>query len=291
MVSTDAKLAGIVTRLALAISFVVATALPIGYAIKEFGDMSDRMMLRAKAKAASISRLVTSNPELWKYSEHRLQDVLEGGVMPLGTDSVQVYDVDGSLVTHAGNAPPEPHLRRSAAIYDAGRVAGSVEVTTSLHGLIYRTAVAALFGLLLGSSIFVLLRVLPLRALKRVTHALFEQKERVEVTLHSIGDAVITTDACECVEYMNPVAERLTGWALSEAKGAPLDKILRLWHVFLSLAGVVGHGPSNRAGRSETRFHTEILYGKHRVQIVVDHARGGNLELLVVRHHARRPLL
>ena len=94
MVSTDAKLAGIVTRFALAISFVVATALPVGYAIKEFGDMSDRMMLRAKAKAASISRLVTSNPELWKYSEHRLQDVLEGGVMPLGTDSVRVYDVD-----------------------------------------------------------------------------------------------------------------------------------------------------------------------------------------------------
>ena len=239
MVSTDAKLAGIVTRFALAISFLVATALPVGYAIKEFGDMSDRMMLRAKAKAASISRLVTSNPELWKYSEHRLQDVLEGGVMPLGTDSVQVYDVDGSLVTHAGNAPPEPHLRRSAAIYDAGRVAGSVEVTTSLHGLIYRTAVAALFGLLLGSSIFVLLRVLPLRALKRVTHALFEQKERVEVTLHSIGDAVITTDACECVEYMNPVAERLTGWALSEAKGAPLDKILRL------VDGITGEAVAN----------------------------------------------
>ena len=67
MVSTDAKLAGIVTRFALAISFLVATALPVGYAIKEFGDMSDRMMLRAKAKAASIGRLVTANPELWHF--------------------------------------------------------------------------------------------------------------------------------------------------------------------------------------------------------------------------------
>ncbi len=54
---------------------------------------------------------------------------------------------------------------------------------------------------------------------------LFEAKERAEVTLHSIGDGVITTDADGMIEHLNPVAEELTGWSTSEAKGRPLTEI------------------------------------------------------------------
>jgi diguanylate cyclase (GGDEF)-like protein/PAS domain S-box-containing protein len=52
-----------------------------------------------------------------------------------------------------------------------------------------------------------------------------EQKERAQVTLASIADAVITVDLGGFVEYMNPVAERLTGWRDDEARGAPLPLV------------------------------------------------------------------
>ena len=68
-------------------------------------------------------------------------------------------------------------------------------------------------------------------ALERVRDseaALYAEKERAVVTLHSIGDAVITTDPEGCVEYFNPIAERLTGCSLSEAKGRPLDEVMHL---------------------------------------------------------------
>ncbi len=58
--------------------------------------------------------------------------------------------------------------------------------------------------------------------------ALFQEKERAEVTLHSIGDAVITTDEAGCVDYLNPVAEQLTGYGLAEIRGRPLREVLRL---------------------------------------------------------------
>jgi diguanylate cyclase (GGDEF)-like protein/PAS domain S-box-containing protein len=58
--------------------------------------------------------------------------------------------------------------------------------------------------------------------------ALFHEKERAEVTLHSIGDGVVTTDASGIVEYLNPVAEELTGWKLPEARGLPLWQIMNL---------------------------------------------------------------
>jgi diguanylate cyclase (GGDEF)-like protein/PAS domain S-box-containing protein len=54
---------------------------------------------------------------------------------------------------------------------------------------------------------------------------LAEEKEKAQVTLQSIGDAVLTADAQARVEYLNPVAEQLTGWTTAEAAGRPVSEI------------------------------------------------------------------
>ncbi len=59
----------------------------------------------------------------------------------------------------------------------------------------------------------------------RTVSDLNTQQENLEVTLHSIGDAVITTDARGLVTRMNPVAEQLTGWYAYEARGQALASI------------------------------------------------------------------
>lgn len=66
------------------------------------------------------------------------------------------------------------------------------------------------------------------RTRKRVELALYAEKERAEVTLHSIGDAVIATDASGMIEYLNPVAELLTEWPVAEARGHPLHTVFRV---------------------------------------------------------------
>jgi diguanylate cyclase (GGDEF)-like protein/PAS domain S-box-containing protein len=53
-------------------------------------------------------------------------------------------------------------------------------------------------------------------------------KEKAQVTLHSIGDGVITTDAVGCIDYMNPVAEALTGWRFHQVIGMSLEAVLHL---------------------------------------------------------------
>ena len=54
------------------------------------------------------------------------------------------------------------------------------------------------------------------------------QHETLRVTLHSIGDAVITTDVDGCITSMNEVAESLTGWPIGDALGQPLDAVFRI---------------------------------------------------------------
>jgi diguanylate cyclase (GGDEF)-like protein/PAS domain S-box-containing protein len=65
---------------------------------------------------------------------------------------------------------------------------------------------------------------------KLYEEALFRQKESAQITLQSIGDGVITTDDRGNVEYINPVAEDLTGWKVDDASSRPIDEIFRGFH-------------------------------------------------------------
>jgi len=65
-------------------------------------------------------------------------------------------------------------------------------------------------------------------ALLRLSSELADQHELMRVTMRSIGDAVITTDASGLISWLNPVAERITGWLASEAVGQPL---LQVFHI------------------------------------------------------------
>ncbi|HKY02516.1 MAG TPA: PAS domain S-box protein, partial [Burkholderiales bacterium] len=58
--------------------------------------------------------------------------------------------------------------------------------------------------------------------------ALHAEKERLHVTLQSIGDAVITTDTQARITYLNPAAEKMTGWCNGEAVGRSTSEVFRI---------------------------------------------------------------
>lgn len=55
-----------------------------------------------------------------------------------------------------------------------------------------------------------------------------DSRNRLKITLQSIGDGIISTDANCLINLMNPIAERLTGWTQAEALGKPLHEIFRV---------------------------------------------------------------
>jgi diguanylate cyclase (GGDEF)-like protein/PAS domain S-box-containing protein len=83
-------------------------------------------------------------------------------------------------------------------------------------------------------------------ALRESSERLAEERERAEVTLASIGDGVIRTDAAGVVDYLNAAAERLTGWTLAEAMGQPLSKV---WNVVDETGGRLLFDPVERCLR------------------------------------------
>lgn len=90
---------------------------------------------------------------------------------------------------------------------------------------------AYIFMTMLGAAAFLLGLIIALyvsRRVSRTENELFHEKELAQITLHSIGDAVITTNNQGQVEYINPVAEQMTGWKAAAAQHQPLHRVFNI---------------------------------------------------------------
>ena len=63
---------------------------------------------------------------------------------------------------------------------------------------------------------------------KTLEEAFFDEKERAQVTLNCIGDAVVCTDIAGNITFLNLVAEKMTGWAWKEATGRPMAEVFKI---------------------------------------------------------------
>lgn len=100
----------------------------------------------------------------------------------------------------------------------------------------------------------------------------FVERERAEVTLNSIGDAVMTTDTQGNVTYLNAEAERLTGWSRAEAFARPLAEVFDLTDV---LTGHNAEDPSRLAIENNTRVRLNgnyVLIGRNGKETSIEHS-------------------
>lgn len=196
----------IITRMAAFLAVLVSISLPVGFGLIAFQNLSNSIEFKAKVKASALEDLIASTPDLWMFAENRIQGLISREPVSLEDERVQIFDTHGMLVAQSGDEPPAPVLNRLRPLFDGSRVVGQIEIRASMLGDLYKTLGAAAFGLLLGTLVFVVMRVLPLRALKRVTQALLDEKERAETTLRGISDAVSTTDEQGLLLQVNPAA-------------------------------------------------------------------------------------
>ncbi|OZG71815.1 two-component system response regulator [Hahella sp. CCB-MM4] len=73
-----------------------------------------------------------------------------------------------------------------------------------------------------------LLTMVDITSIKLTKAALYNEKERLRITLNSIGDAVIATDTQGIITFINPIAERMTGWHSRDAIGRPVEDVMNL---------------------------------------------------------------
>ena len=107
---------------------------------------------------------------------------------------------------------------------------------------------------------------------KQAEAQVFDEKERAQVTLASIADAVITVDTNGRVEYLNPIAERLTGWRQEDARRSPLQQVFSI--VDESTGGEVADPVARtlRDGCTVTSEGNIVLRRRNDAPIAIDHS-------------------
>lgn len=223
----DGNLPALIRGMAAALTTVIVLAVPLGYFALKYSEILSTTQTKAEIKAEIFNQYISNSPEMWRFEEHRLRELLTRFPVELDDEYAQVFDAKGELLAQSRAPVRQPALVRAVPLFDAGQVVGSLALHKSLRQLWLETSVAVVLGILIGLCVFVVLSVLSGRALRMVRN-MYAERDLALVTLRSIGDGVITTDAQQQIEYLNPVAEKLTGWSLDEAKGRPLIEVMQL---------------------------------------------------------------
>ena len=213
--------------LVVVVAGLLVAGLPAGYFSIRYSALGSSLQTKAEVKAEVINQAIGASPEMWRFEEHRLRELLVRFPVELEDEHARIVTDKGDVVAESHHVLDLPVIRRSARLYDAGTGVGQVEVQRSLSALWVQTGFSGLLGLMAAGLLLALVRRQQARE-AHLGHAIFDEKERARVTLQSIGDAVITTDVHETIDYLNPVAEKLTQWTLAEARGRPLAEVCQL---------------------------------------------------------------
>ena len=123
---------------------------------------------------------------------------------------------------------------------------------------------------------------------KSMQEELFQEKELAQVTLNSIGDAVICTDIAGNITFLNLVAVRMTGWSRAEAAGRPMTEVFR---VLDTTSRKITPNPMEMAVRQDRTIHLPsncILIQRHGSEIPIEdsvapiHDREGQVTGVVI---------
>jgi diguanylate cyclase (GGDEF)-like protein/PAS domain S-box-containing protein len=204
-----------------------ALGLPLGYFAIGYSAQVAGLQAKAEVKAEIITQTITRSPILWRFEEARLKELLIRTPVELPDERATIFSPQGDTIASSHRELGSPTMTRVEPLFDGGTLVGTVEVRRSIQPLLVDTGWAAAIGLIVGGFMFYLLRELMAKN-RRIAEAMYDEQERARVTLQSIGDAVITTDAFERIDYLNPVAELLTQWSQEEARGRLLSDVCPL---------------------------------------------------------------
>ena len=217
----------------------------VGHAVFEDGkavrlrgavqDITQRVLQRKELEAANERfTLATESGSIgvWDYDVARDQ-------MRMDTLMRQLYEVpmDAAVDARAVRSlrlHPDDARRVNQSLGKALAGAASYEdefrIIRSDGSMLYLSSSARITRDAEGNAIRIVGVNRDVTQLRILGAELAAQHELLRVTLQSIGDAVITTDASSKVTWLNPAAERMTGWTIAEALGRPLLQVFHIVH-------------------------------------------------------------
>jgi PAS domain S-box-containing protein len=220
MVTPTGQVARVTRRLALATAFLGAGLLPAA----AFTIAYERQVAAVEAEleigVGHLNQLVNSAPDLWHLQVDRVEDIVRRHASAARSDVWQVLDAQGRLIIAVGSDSRGFQLVRSQPLLDAGERVGEIRVARSLTTVVTWTVGVAVASGLLGIGIYIILRVVPIRALER-------SEGRLLAIMDSAPDAFLMLDPTGRITLLNASAATLFGLSSTEMAGRHLSELIK----------------------------------------------------------------
>jgi PAS domain S-box-containing protein len=203
----------IVTWLTAIVVFVVVIVIPVGYFSLSYQRIAGNLESEAELNAQIISQIISADPDLWRFEQARLGEYLSLRPRKGHEETRRVLAPNGTIIAESLDALQSPVIVRNVSLFDAGHIVGSLEIGRSLRPLLVRTGLLMLLMAPLGSAIFHLLRVLPVRALRRSEAALRKERDRLHTYLDVAQVMLVALDLEQRVTLINRKGVELLGAA------------------------------------------------------------------------------
>ena len=226
MKKTSARVIRITSAFAILLSMVVATAAPLGYFVIAYENQAAVLRSEVQTEAADASQLISANPDYWKFEQQRLEEFLSERPFGERDEIRRIIDVNRSVIAASADAIEPPLMTRTHDLYDSSAVVARMEISRSLRPMIIRTLVLLVLGLVLGTGMFVVLRVFPLNALSQALQSLQESEGKFSAIASTAADAIIVMDNKGAITYWNSAATRIFGYTVEETLGRELHHLI-----------------------------------------------------------------
>jgi PAS domain S-box-containing protein len=180
------------TLVAALVAAIIALVPPLGYFARSYQAEDAIIRTEAQINARLLTATINANPDLWQFQLPRL-DALLAVRNPDGIPETRVLaDADGEVISESRADLPRPLILAQVDVHDAARTVGTVTISRSLRPIVEHTAVLALVFALIAAAVFLALRLLPMRSLRRTVDLLVKERERSRAMENALSAAAET---------------------------------------------------------------------------------------------------
>ncbi|HJV25635.1 MAG TPA: response regulator [Aromatoleum sp.] len=174
------RVSAYITGLSLVIALTIAISLPSLYWVLKHQQLEAEVEVESAINAREIVELVAADRENWQQEATLKEKIKEDQTSTDLPEYRAVMDLEGKVLAETEPLETRWTVEHRTAIADDGKEYGSITVARDLRPVLLHTGIVALLALLLGLSVFVVLRIVPLRALNRALQDLQDLNDELE---------------------------------------------------------------------------------------------------------------
>jgi PAS domain S-box-containing protein len=210
------------TRFTVVFCTVAALIVPVGYFAISYKYLKGIMVTEAEINAELVSRLISANPELWRYETIRIEELLERRPRSGATETRRLLDSRNVQVAESAYPLQSPQLTVRNDVSDNGEVVGTLEISRSMMPILLKSSFLAVLGM--GFGLF-LYRRLPFRAAIKASKQLQEANDFLKKIMEGSSNALIVLDQDGKIQTFNGRFETLCGISRDELAGSSFDSL------------------------------------------------------------------